>query len=89
MSFIDPDDRGRIQISRAAAPDMTPCDCTLPAACSHRVHRPPIAPGPGVFDAMAVTGWRPTDPQPSTVALSDADVERIARRVAELLRGAP
>jgi hypothetical protein len=31
----------------------------------------------------------PTDPQPSTVALSDADVDRIARRVAELLRGAP
>jgi len=50
---------------------------------------PCTPPGPGVFDVMQVTGWRPTDPRPSTVALSDADVERIARRVAELLRGAP
>lgn len=44
----------------------------------------PIAPGPGVFDVAEVTRWRPEPPR-----LHPADVEAIARRVAELLRGAP
>ena len=60
-----------------------PCGCHFGPRC------PAHDGGPGVFDVLQVTGRRPTDPQPSTVVLSDADLERIARRVAELLRGEP
>ena len=48
----------------------------------------PCTPGPGVFDVMQVTGWRPPNPS-APPRLHPDDLEAIARRVAELLRGAP
>lgn len=51
-----------------------PCGCPQGTSVTCPMHPP----GPGVFDVMQVTGWRPTDPQPSTVELSDATVERLS-----------
>lgn len=55
------------------APAIALCDCTLPAACG-RAHAAPFF------------TWRSDD---ESARLHPADLEAIARRVAELLRGAP